>query len=86
MLWSEELVLGLSGLGLKAVATKAGASASFADMRPGKYYVAAFRGIDMGLRLFDNLRLIGDRIRHFPDGLDSADSITCRRAFSLFRT
>jgi hypothetical protein len=49
VLWSEEPVLGLSGIGLKAVDTKAGASTSFADLRPGKYYVAAFRDIDMAL-------------------------------------
>jgi len=42
-------VLGLSGVGLKALDNKAGASTSFADVRPGKYYIAAFRGIDMGL-------------------------------------
>jgi len=49
VLWSEEPVLGLSGVGLEALDNKAGASTSFADVRPGKYYIAAFRGIDMGL-------------------------------------
>jgi len=49
VLWSEEPVLGLSGLGLKAADVTAGASTSFADLRPGKYYVAAFRGIDMAM-------------------------------------
>ena len=49
VLWSEEPVLGLSGVGLKAADIKEGASTTFSDLRPGKYYVAAFRGIEMAL-------------------------------------
>ncbi|MEO8098715.1 MAG: carboxypeptidase-like regulatory domain-containing protein [Acidobacteriota bacterium] len=49
VLWSEEPMLGLSGQGMRAGNATAGTSTSFADLRPGKYYVAAFRDIDMGL-------------------------------------
>lgn len=49
VLWSEEPMLGLSGYGVKAVNATAGTSTNFADLRPGKYHVAAFRGIDMAV-------------------------------------